>query len=218
MRAALIAALLFAGCVSNDSGDGNTPSIAEESFIRSFETQHLRHLVSSEELPPTDWKILPEIPKNAVIWKDDRFSLSLSLSNRFATQTSGRYRSNSRYHLNRNDGLKLSAAESVLATEDWNVRDEKGNIRIEIDHKRQLLLIVEEKGWSVQRLIVFTLEPRESEPLYLRPRVRESLHPPRNHEIIGIEDGKLYIQQDGKVYAFPIENLETESDLSYSIG
>ena len=210
----LIAALLSAGCA-----DSRRPQPSDEmtsSFIQEFEKKYAGFRVAPELLPTPNLRIMNNLRK-APLWKNGSAEISLHLGER-TRSGSGRFRTSSRYELRGSSGVLLSSAESVLDSKDLDAPDLQPSVQIAFDPASRKLLIVEEHSWSVDRIILMSLDGNQDTVRYVNIPTRESLEPFHHHEIVAFTDGKVFIKQDGAAFAFPLNALLADADLEYSIG
>jgi hypothetical protein len=153
--------------------------------------------------------------------------LELKLGERWAVATNSIFRTESRYRLCDQTGHILATGESTLALGDlkgdWDYR-----IVVCSETARNTYFIGEEQSWATRRFIL--IRPNTDSPapnggvpaawtvkyLWL-PEPHDGL-PSEFPKILGIHSDRLYMQQDGRVYAFPLDTLEEVANLAYSIG
>lgn len=135
--------------------------------------------------------------------------------------TSGPMRTKSRYRLFW-DGKQVGEAESLFSTKAGYDSPEP---QFFYNSESQSLLIFEELTWSTKRCIIFegSLDSNASKKCmvkYVRPPARPRHYLSANSEdgrIRGIGNGKLYLEMDGLLYAFPFNDF-LETKLEFTVG
>ena len=188
----------------------------EQQFVEEFQSKFRKYHVATDATPVFHWHTVRRLPRAGSIWSDESLTLRLNLGERIGEVQAGLYRTGSRYELSDKSGAVLSTVESVFAVEDLDTLDY--TVRIAKDEESNHLLLIEDHSWSVQRIILFNLSSPSQTPQYLRVPSRASFAPVPHYEIIGFREGRLFLQQDGTVFALPVEILETTQDPVYGIG
>lgn len=208
------AAFLIIGC----AGPKQSPSADEmtASFIRDYEQKYAKQRITPEQVPATNVQKVTNL-RSPQLWKNSSAELTLRPGER-TKNDSGRYRTSSRYELRDRSGALLGSAESVLAREDLTASDLSPEIRVAYDSASRKVLVIEEHSWSVERVIVFSEDGKGQEARYARIPTRQAIDPVPHYAIVAFAEGKVFVQQDGAYYAFPVEALPAETELDYSIG
>lgn len=211
----IVVMLLVPGCAAPK----RIPLVAPDmnaSFIRDFERKYAGYRISSEHLPASNLKKIAD-PRKAPLWENSSAKLSLHLGNRTGSEN-GRFRTSSRYELRGASGALLGSAESVLASADLKNSDLEPSVRIAFDPTSRKLLVVEEHSWSVQRIILLSIDDGGEPVRYVRIPTRQSWDPVGHYKIVAFLDGKIFVEQDNATFAFPLDVLKRDAELEYSIG
>ena len=133
----------------------------------------------------------------------------------------GPMRTQSRYKLFCDEKLQTEA-ESLFNTSEHFQDNSPLVSRFYFNAKEQSLLMVEELCWTTFRYIVFEKSEQTQTWVtkYIRPpsRSRDDFSPTWTEgQILGIGDGKLYLEMDGQLYAFPFDDF-IDSDLAFTVG
>lgn len=149
---------------------------------------------------------------------DGGMKLELRLGDR--VNVGNGHRSGSRYRLRSGKGALLAEAESAFAKQDLPVTKPKADLFLDAVHPE--LLLFEEQCWTVQRYILFRRRGADStswEAVYLRVPKRDSANGIADEpHVLGLWEHRIFVEQDGMIYAFPVDELPREQNLVYSIG
>lgn len=134
---------------------------------------------------------------------------------------SGPMRTKSRYRLFWN-GKQVGEAESLFST---TAGYDSPGPRFYYNAERQSLLVFEELEWTTKRCIVFdkgleSTSPEKWTVKYVQPPSRSRAYLSPNTEdgrIRGIDSGKLYLEMDELLYAFPFDDF-LETKLDFTVG
>jgi len=143
------------------------------------------------------------------------FRLELVLGDRHPVGKSSRWRTASRYRLLDGNGRVAAEAESVLALADVPGNSDTAIVVLS-DNLSGTSFIAEEQSWSAKRYLLL----QAGHVSYVKipaPASDVSALPPEPR-FLGLYAGRLYLKLSGHFYAIPLESLETETDLAYSIG
>ena len=239
-RFLLLATLLpFCGCSSikqnpnvdaqaKDHRRNEVMAARERQFREEYHRQYAAFEVSSKELPVFEKKTFTRLSRVILLTRANRTRLELVLGHRWAVATNSIFRTESRYRLCDGNGRLLAAGESTLALEDIS-SDGGQEIALLSDSSRHAYFIDEEQSWATRRHIlirpsddaegVYGGIPTAWTVSYLQiPERHKSVSPLDHPRILGLHSDRLYIEQDGHIYAFPIDTLKQDTNLSYSIG
>lgn len=138
------------------------------------------------------------------------------------------FRSETRYGLRSGSGAKLGEAEGKLSH--WGEHSPTGSLRIRFAPDTQCVQIDEEFSGVGDRFRQIVFQPEAGSPLDshgvpirwqtlhlelpLRQAMWENSEPGRIH---GASNEKIYVEVDGKFYAFPVEKFAV-TDLRFQAG
>lgn len=240
----LLAGMLlpFCGCsyVSKSSRADSTASLeldrTEQKYRAAYQREHRKYEIAQKDLPAFEVTDVPDVKRRLVLIDARGIRLTLTLGPRRtvpATTPTGRpataFRTGSRYRLSDSKGHVLATAESAIALDDLANNPELGVVLF-ADSPRHAYLISEEQSWSVNRYILIrsiddvpagsAALPKTWTVTYLRLPSRNSLIPvlSNNATVLGFQAGHVYLKQDGRIYAFPVDVLKKETNLAYSPG
>lgn len=190
---------------------------AEAQFVAEFRAKYARYRVEASEIRGGGVRKGVEIG-NKGVELDNGMRLELRLGDR--TNIGNGHRSGSRYRLRSEKGALLAEAESAFAKQDLPVTKPKADLYLDAVHSE--LLLFEEQCWTVQRYILFRRRGMDStlwESVYLRVPKRDSANGIANEpHILGLSEHRIFVEQDGMIYAFPVDELPREQNLVYTIG
>jgi len=211
----IVALVLLAGCAAPERTSLVAPDV-NAPFIRDFERKYAGYRIFSEHLPPSNLKRVADLTK-APLWRNSSAKLALHLGKRTGSEN-GRFRTSSRYELRSASDILLGTAESVLASTDLKDANLEPSVRVAFDPISRKLLVIEEHSWSVRRIILLSVGDRIEPARYVKIPTRQSPDPVTHYEIVAFMDGKIFIKQDDAVFAFPVDSLQIDAELEYSIG
>ena len=211
----IVVMLLVSGCAAPK----RTPLVAPDRnapFIQDFERKYADYRIAPERLPASNLKKVSDL-KKVTLWKNSSVKLALHLGERTGSG-SGRFRTSSRYELRSASGALLGSAESVLVDADLKDSNSEPSVQIAFDPTSRKLLVVEEHSWSVQRIILLSIDDGGEPVRYVRMPTRQSWDPVGHYKIVAFLEGKIFVEQDNATFAFPLGALESDAELEYSIG
>lgn len=150
-----------------------------------------------------------------------QLELNLGTETHTAPESTNGYRTSSRYILKSAAGRKFAEAESILAADKGY--EVSSGVSIFSDPVERTLLLMEHRQCSMPRYIVFTAQPETVGTVrYVEIPLRvEASYSPMHlslPSILGIRDGKVYVREDGQVYAFPLSSLKEVTSLEFTVG
>jgi hypothetical protein len=184
--------------------------------LREHQERYAFYQVARDELPKLSKAVLKLVPGDRSITLHEWFDLKLSLGARMTTDRPFVHRTSSACEFK--FGARRYVAESVFA------RDEEGADADAIvcvchDAERGQVFLHESYGWSVDRFILVDSK-KEKRVIYYRalsPAITDG--PPfYPWELLGIEGGKVYVEQQGVLFGYPLDLLEEVTDLDYTVG
>jgi hypothetical protein len=228
IRGILFAALIFiSGCSTlHRNGDGEFERW-EADAKKEYNDQFGRFEITPAELPAFEKKTFDRPARKMLLVATEKTRLELTLGKRRVIKE-GRYRTSSHYRLLDHEGRTFAIAESTLSLQDLP-RESDFEITLFSDPAQHSWLIAESESWSTHRYILIRPNaeadttsnqfPKSWTATYLRLPLRRSVNPVGPQaQILGLSAGCLYLDQEGHIYRFPIEILQQESGLEFTIG
>lgn len=219
----LICCVLTASCAIERIGDelGGPDTIAlEQHCIDEYRDKFSRYEVSRGGLAEfARAEITPAKTTQRIATIGD-LKLELVLGERRAVPPKNRLRTASRYRLLDAQNKVVASAESTLAIRDVRDGERYSSVVCVSDEEASMVLISEEQSWSVHRSILMIREPAGTWAVrYVRwPERGSPFPPPVQPKILGLNDRGVFLEQDGRVYAFPLRVLREDDGLEFSIG
>ncbi len=222
MKCILLMACVFwlASCQSESGMHKRVkaPPVGDEKVKAEFIERYKRYRCAENEVP-----FVEESKGPGVRFRSMQFGEHLVLKLRLGKlngDVSGPMRTKSRYRLFW-DGQQIGEAESLFSTTDFG-EGSSLETRFFYNPNCQSLLVFEELGWSTNRHILFqrVQETKKWTVKYIQApyRLRTDLGVIADDgRIRGIGNGKLYLEMDGLLYAFPFDEI-LETKLEFTVG
>jgi hypothetical protein len=217
-------AFLFASCQSESGVNKRLkpPPVGDEQPKAEFVERYQRYRCAENEVP-----FVEESQGPGTCFRSMKFGEHLVLKLELGklvhvnSDTSGPMRTKSRYRLFW-DGKQVGEAESLFST---TAGYDSPRPCFCYNPERQSLLVFEELEWTTKRCIGFekSIEPTSLETWTVKYIWRPSR--PRHYlsatyddgRIRGIGNGKLYLEMDGLLYAFPFDDFLLKK-LEFNVG
>lgn len=196
----------------------------DEKLKREFAAHYKSYRCNESDVPASEHLAAPGAKFRSMHF-GDHLVLKLKLGKLIygtGDRHGGPMRTESRYELYW-DGKLVSTAESLFSHQDA-LSEESLTTTFAYHPATQSLLVFEELEWSTERYIAFepTGSPAESSnwtvkhfELPARPIYGGSASH-RGH-LRGFRHGKIYLEMDGLVYAFPVSDFLVK-DLAFTVG
>ena len=225
------ALLLLAACSTTPRPEPDRPAsdpatLNERRLAEEYHRQYAQYEIPQDALPELDRREFPHPPRHLLLGTFDGLRLELRLGQRRAVTSNSIYRTASHYRLIAPSGQVLATAESTLALQDLSPSSDTDLATVLCsDLAGRTWFIAEHQSWATDRFILIAPTAASSATSLQRWKVTYVLLPERSHtfpespcHILGIHAGRLYFEQDQRIYAFPVDRLQTVTDLAYGIG
>jgi len=191
----------------------------EEKLKADFSKNYQRYRCEENDVPLVEDSTGPGRSFRSMQFGDHlALKLDLGALIRVNGTESGPMRTKSRYRLLW-DGTRVADAESLYSVS-TATGDEGGSNRFTYNPSTQSLLVFEEFCWSTMRYIFFQ-RSNDSKwtAKYFWPPSRPIFGSPvnRHGKIRGIGNGKVYVEVDGQMYAFPVDDFLVKA-LEFTVG
>ncbi|MCF7787992.1 MAG: hypothetical protein K9N47_17860 [Prosthecobacter sp.] len=199
------------------------PPVLDEQPKAEFVDRYKRYRCAENEVPFVEESQGPgDRFKSMAVGEHLVLKLELGKLIHVNGDSSGPMRTKSRYRLFW-DGKQVGEAESLFST--THVGEGSVEPRFYYNAECQSLLVFEELAWTTKRCIVFerskqtTSSEKWTVKYIWRPcRPRHYLSANSDHgRIRGIGNGKLYLEMDGLLYAFPFDDFLLKK-LEFTVG
>jgi hypothetical protein len=216
-------AFLFASCQSESGVNKRLkpPPVGDEQPKAEFVERYQRYRCAENEVPFVEESQGPGTCFRSLKFEEHLvLKLELGKLAHVNSDTSGPMRTKSRYRLFW-DGKQVGEAESLFST---TVGYNSPEPHFYYNAECQSLLVYEILEWTTKRCIVFErgIKSVSSEKWtikYFLPPSRSRAYLSPNTEdgrIRGFGNGKLYLEMDGLLYAFPVDDFLTK--LEFTVG
>ena len=216
------------GCSTGKRSPYKNVESRERQLQEAYHRKYAEFEVSRGNLPKFERKTFARPSRLFALTRTNGIRLELKLGHRWAVQTNSVFRTESRYRLCDDKGRLLAAGESTFALEDSS-SGEAQEIILLSDPTHHAYFIAEEQSWATHRYILFCPSddadavsqgiPAAWKVTYVWIPERSSAYGLNDRpHMLGLHSKHLYIEQDGHIYALPIDVLQEETKLSYSIG
>jgi hypothetical protein len=221
MRAVVVSAMIavVAGCAGGDpAAEAGAEAGGEEAeeFVDAHRERFASYEVAVTELPEFTGYTVKVGSERPIVIRHSWFALELVLGRRETLAGSALHRTASRYSLRTGDSTVQ--AESVFALEDLATAGLQRRVQVCHDAQTGEVFLYEDHSWSVRRFILMHPAPGGTKVSYVHlPLLRTELRS-GEFRILGIRDGKLYVEQDRVIYGYPLPELIEVEELAYGIG
>lgn len=225
MRFVLLAVFLcnFAACKSTPAPPPRPPSfhLDQEARIRAYEDKYAHLRCTQEECPDfAEFKVSGVFLREQDLGHGLRLVLKLGMRTETMLDGQRYYRTQSRYQLVQGKKV-LCEAESTLS---YKMNPLGTWCRIMFHEESLNVVIEEERDWSTSRQIVMYPKGNGSSSSWEAKVVGVPTRSggPGSTEgegtVIGAANGKVYTRVDGRIYAFPFEELYEVKSLEFLPG
>jgi hypothetical protein len=221
MKACFLILAVLLGLVSCQQGSKPPPPASDKKVKAEFAKRYKRYRCTSKVPFTEQFKGDGEQFRSRQFGDHLILKLKLGKLVHLNETPGGPMRTQSRYQLFC-DGKLQTEAESLFSTSEDFSDGSPLLSRFYYNPHNQSLLVVDELAWTTFRYIVF--EKSEQTQTWLA----KCITPPSRcrsddavtwteGQILGIGDGKLYLEMDGQRYAFPFDDF-IDSNLTFTVG